>query len=900
MKKNKWLVLLIVIALLLSCVALVACDKDQQEKPNPDLPNQKDDDNDTDDSDLKTFEGIAFDDATFTYDGQTKKIEATNVPTNAKAVYENNEGVNAGVYNAKVTVTADGYKKFEKVAKLTIAKAKIVGLSMSDKTVTYNEQEHNITVEGSIPENEDCVYSGGEKNNAATNAGVYTIKAEVGGKNYEKITVTAKLTINKAEMGDFSFEDEKFDYDGKQHTIIVSGYLPKGEEVAYTGGENGENAATNVGEYTITAVIGGKNYVAKTLTAKLTIKGKEETLSMVKFGNKILFQNSLDKNRFYAYDESTKQIKKISNDIPTGFVSYSDKLFYLSDALLTKGISSFNGEKSQTLFSINGDNLTSDGTYLYYSVNNLLNKDKSGIFRVAIADLEDSSVDPIATKITSDKASDLVVINGKIYFANKNDGGKLYKVNASGTNQTSTLVYNYKVSDFTVDGSKLYFTRHITLSNFKPDAAIYSINLSVAPSGEINDNDARIKKISYSKGKYLTIVGDYLYFVNTDMLTSTIFGDGIYRAKKDGSEWKENVLGGTKMIDGKNDKLFSLATDGKNLYFYKANTRHLYRFDGTKTTDIMEGFVPPEEKTILTTYYAKNLVYNGELYFINMLDEGRLYKTNLSSGTTSRITSLEVADFAINDKKLYYSTVRLKVNFDLYMLDMSSGEESRISTEKCYYLNFVNGKIYYANFSKKNTINEMNFDGTNDTILFEEKSVDDYRVTANNGKLYFVAGGKMYVYDMSSKQSAILNKDMSPNEFIFNGSKIYFTQDKTKNYVSEYDPAGNKITNIDDMGMMFTARGYFIYNNNLYYYKHYFGATSGSGLYKIDLSDTSKKAEEVVSFGDKCRIGAVCVYQGKIYFTDAWLVQDKLPTDDSTGRIMCYDLTSGQMTIINA
>jgi Zn-dependent M28 family amino/carboxypeptidase len=62
-----------------------------------------------------------------------------------------------------------------------------------------------------------------------------------------------------------------------------------------------------------------------------------------------------------------------------------------------------------------------------------------------------------------------------------------------------------------------------------------------------------------SKGKYLTIIGDYLYFVNTDMVTSTIFGDGIYRAKLDGSGWLSDsltlLIGATKVVDGANDNL---------------------------------------------------------------------------------------------------------------------------------------------------------------------------------------------------------------------------------------------------------------------------------------------------------------------------------------------------------
>lgn len=39
-------------------------------------------------------------------------------------------------------------------------------------------------------------------------------------------------------------------------------------------------------------------------------------------------------------------------------------------------------------------------------------------------------------------------------------------------------------------------------------------------------------------------------------------------------------------------------------------------------------------------------------------------------------------------------------------------------------MSFMDGKIYYANFSDKNTLNVMNLDGSEDTVLVEKVSMD--------------------------------------------------------------------------------------------------------------------------------------------------------------------------------
>ena len=61
-----------------------------------------------------------------------------------------------------------------------------------------------------------------------------------------------------------TFEDQTFTYDGKEHSISVTGDVPDGVTVAY---EN--NSAVNAGTYEAKAVLSGEGYV--TLTRLRTI-----------------------------------------------------------------------------------------------------------------------------------------------------------------------------------------------------------------------------------------------------------------------------------------------------------------------------------------------------------------------------------------------------------------------------------------------------------------------------------------------------------------------------------------------------------------------------------------------------------------------------------------------------
>ena len=870
-----------------------------------------------DDPSLNNITGITFTSQTYDYDGTEKTLTvAGTLPAGVSVTYTNNRGTDAGTYNATATLSGDGYNTLTLNATLTINKINMTGLSLTGASYDYNGQTRTLLLNGQTPDGSTVTYTGGEDGrNSATNAGNYTIAVSVTNKNYNTFTTTATLIIRKLNFQNLEFTGASFTYDTELHKITLTGNVPGDATVTYTGGEDGKNGATSVGSYDITVTVSHRNYNTFTKTATLKITTSEEALSVAFFNGNVYFQNTLDGKYLYSYDGEVLEF--ISRDKPTSVAIVDGEMFYISNTIFSSGIFSFDPttNESQCLLEVSSaSQLLSDGTYLYYNVNKLLGGDDNGIYRVKISDLKDEEAEITPTKLTSVKSGDMTIAAGRIYFSNKSDGGKLYSVSTSANNATPTKLYDYKVSDLITDGNKIFFVREVTLTNLSMGAAIFSIDVSGGLSALQGDNSSKVVKITMSKGKYLTVIGDYIYFVNTDMVTSTIFGDGIYRAKKDGSGWVSdvftNLIGATKVIDGADDNIFGLTTDGDVLYYFRANTKHLYSYDISteEETDLMEGFVPPERPELILTYYEKAVEYNGEIYYINMKDGGKLYKYNPITELDVRITNLPVADLAINDGVIYYATTRLYVNFDLYRMNLVTGEIECISTEKCMNFSFYDGKLYYTNFSGDNTLNVMDLETLEVTELYGKnvvsggKSVDDGLTTVYGGKLYFVADSNLYTYDLSTGAVSLVNNNLKPLEYIiYDGKILMMNCDGFQNNITVYDIAADKVNKIGNIGMSIISddlRGMFVYNGEMYFYRNVAAGSNNKGLYKIVPDGNSYKAE-LVDVIDGYYMCESMVIGNKVYFLDVWQIKDSLPTTSSSAKLCVLDMTTMEVTVLN-
>lgn len=208
------------------------------------------------DNDLKTFTDVVFANQTVDYDGgEHEIIIAGELPDGVSIVYENNKGTNAGVYNAKATISMEGYKQLVLTAKLTINK---LNYDMSgaqwnyENAYTYNGNEQSVAVVN-LPQG---VTVKKYQNNTKTNAGNYTASVEF---NYDTVNhnqptlANLNWTISKAsyDMSNVQWDyNNPFVYDGNEKEILIVG-LPQGVTVS----QYQNNKKIEAGTYTASAVL---------------------------------------------------------------------------------------------------------------------------------------------------------------------------------------------------------------------------------------------------------------------------------------------------------------------------------------------------------------------------------------------------------------------------------------------------------------------------------------------------------------------------------------------------------------------------------------------------------------------------------------------------------------------
>ncbi len=221
--------------------------------------------------------GVTFESTAFDYDGTTKLLEVSGtIPSGVSVVYENNTASETGVYSATATLSGKNYNTLVLNASLTINAVtgeNITGFSISNKTVTYNEQTHSIELTGDTTGHTII-----QENNEHVNVGIYTVAYIISKEGFIPLRLEATLTIEKATISNVSFEDTNVTYDGNEKYILVNGTIPTDVSVSYS-----NNKGTNANTYNATATLSGSNYNTLVLNATLTIN--KATITGVTFDN---------------------------------------------------------------------------------------------------------------------------------------------------------------------------------------------------------------------------------------------------------------------------------------------------------------------------------------------------------------------------------------------------------------------------------------------------------------------------------------------------------------------------------------------------------------------------------------------------------------------------------------
>ncbi len=201
-------------------------------------------------------------------------------------------GLDNSNYKLPANVTSESY---------TITQKEIV-IDWCENNYTYNGAIQIVTATYNDVNGNPValtVATTGEFKNYKEGGYTFTASFANGETNYKlPDDVTAVYNIKKAtyDMSDITFADDEFTYDGQEHSLVINGTLPTGEDgvqvtVSYSG------SATNVadGEVTVTATFAttSANYnIPDVMTAKVKINAKSISGATITLGDSLTYTGS--------------------------------------------------------------------------------------------------------------------------------------------------------------------------------------------------------------------------------------------------------------------------------------------------------------------------------------------------------------------------------------------------------------------------------------------------------------------------------------------------------------------------------------------------------------------------------------------------------------------------------
>ena len=812
------------------------------------------------------IEGVTFESATYDYDGAEKVLQVTGeIPQGVTVEYDGNKGTNAGVYNATATLSGSGYKTKRLSATLTIEKLDydMSGVHWQYVEYTFDGDEKSVALIGDFPQGVSV-----KKYNdaAAIDAGDYTATAIF---DYDTVNHNAPVvspldwSIAKARITGVELVGATVEYDSKPHSLRITGNLHSSVNIVYYYDGVIAESVTEVGRHEVKCVLSGKNHVTEELNAVLTIKATEELLFCAALDGTVCFQNSLDGNKLYK--STATGVKKISNDTPDSFVSFASTLYYFDRSVWTKSIKSYDGNSTNTLYSQSGEYIATDGSYIYYAVNSLFDKSGNGIYRLPVTPTDDAE----PQRLAACEAKYLVYCNGYIYYSASSDKSYLYRVATGGG--TPERIMEESVSDLIADQTAVYFNAA------KQIAGVIDIAKAVYKYDTVKSVAV---KLTTDAGKYLVKLGGYIYYVNNDKLTSAVFGDGIYRVSADLTA--DSSLPGEKVLSADNNGYCSLSADGSNLYYYKLNDKHLYKYSvsGKTETDVMAGFVPPEETTI-PIGFSNLTAHNGEIYYTNPNDSSALYKYDPNTGNTLRVISSGVSGFYFDGDYMYYNTF-VVTNYAFWRINLKTNVVEKLSSKRYENLKFVDGTVYGVNYGlSKNIICSFDADMSEVNEIYSDKPANIVGFEKIGNDFYFIMNPKIgyqyiYKYDAVTGTASDLNGIKAKNLAYFGNRLYYYASDDN---LKSCDLDGGDIrVHSENVSINYMR----IIGNKLYFSSE----SKTKGLFVLDT------ASGAVDRIDSVPANGVDEINGKLYWLRSvvtYAAAQPVQSSDYDCRLYCYD-----------
>lgn len=274
--------------------------------------------------------------------------------------------------------------------------------------------------------------------------------------------------------------------------------------------------------------------------------------------------------------------------------------------------------------------------------------------------------------------------DGKIFFANPNDSGKLYSMDLSGQNVEKMC--NDTAMYINADSHYVYYVRNNVGGEYDYNFFSYNNNSLC----RIPRNGGKVVILDPDPCIYASLLGNYIYYLHYDDETATT----LYKIKIDGSE-KEQVY----------DKyLFTCNTSGKYFYYNNPSNGQLYRYNTEK--DVSSLFFD-------CNCYKPIVLNDSNAYYIDVDSNHAIAHTNINDPNPQIVTEDNVEIYNVYGSYIYYQ--RGGENPALCMIkndgtdykELVKGEYCNIcvTSYNIYFKDFYSNETYYTSTTNPGNIN---------------------------------------------------------------------------------------------------------------------------------------------------------------------------------------------------
>ncbi len=273
---------------------------------------------------------------------------------------------------------------------------------------------------------------------------------------------------------------------------------------------------------------------------------------------------------------------------------------------------------------------------------------------------------------------------GKIFFANPNDKGKLYSMDISG--QNIKKLCNDTAMYINADSHYIYYVRNNNENDYDYDFFSYNNNSLC----RISRNGGKVTILDPDPCIYSSLIGNYIYYLHYDEKTATT----LYKVKIDGTE-KQQLS---------DSYLFTCNTSGKYFYYNNPSNGKLYRYNTEKDVGV---------EFFDCNCYKPIVLNDSNAYYIDVSSNHAIAHTNVNNPNPKIITEGNVEIYNVYGSYIYYQrggkdpALCMVKNDGTEFKEIAKGEYCNIcvTSYNIYFKDFYTNVTYYTPTANPGIVN---------------------------------------------------------------------------------------------------------------------------------------------------------------------------------------------------